>query len=352
MVDYIIVGFGLAGTHLAHELQRHQTDFVVIDPLKENASKVAGGVNSPLILRRYTTAWRAEQFIPAATNTYGEFEERLKTKLLHPIPIFRKINSIKEQNDWFVASDKPGFEKFMAPNLKNLPQLKSDFGFGEIFKANIVDTTKLIDCYAKHLLNQNSFLEEYFEYDKVEFEKDHIIYKDIRAKKIIFCEGAGVSKNPFFDNLPVNGNKGEYIIIKAPELKIDFILKSNFTLIPLGNDYYKYGATYDREFKNNEPEEKNRKLLLEKLDQLIDCPYELVNVEAGIRPTVPDHKPIIGHHPNDSKLLLCNGLGSHGVMRASTMAKQLIDNEFNNQPIWPEIDILRYLKNSISQKEI
>lgn len=345
MIDYIIVGFGLAGTHIAHELEKHEKSFVVIDPLVQNASKVAGGVNSPLILRRYTTAWNAEHFIPEATKTYQAIEDRLKVKLLQPIPIFRKINSIKEQNDWFVGSDKPGFDKYMSPKLKSLPQLKSDYGFGEIHKANIVNTSNLIDSYAQYLLDKNALIKDYFEYKNLELEKDYVTYKNIKAKKLIFCEGAGVAKNPFFKNLPINGNKGEYIIIKAPLLKIDFILKSTFTLIPLGDDLYKFGATYDRQFQHANPEEKNRAQLLKRLDELIDCPYEVVNVEAGIRPTVPDHRPIVGHHPENPKLLLCNGLGSHGVMRASSMAKQLLKKEFENQPLSPEIDIDRYVKD-------
>src|SRR5690625_3725794 len=232
----------------------------------------------------------------------------------------------------------------MSSDLKSLPQLKSDYGFGEIFKANIINTSKLIDTYAEHLIGQHSYIKEYFDYNNLQFEQNHIVYNQIKAKKIIFCEGAGVVKNPFFKNLPIKGNKGEYIVIKAPDLKINFILKSTFSLIPLEKDLYKFGATYDREFQNAKPEEKNRELLLEKLDELIDCSYEIVKAAVGIRPTVPDHRPIVGRHPKNPKLLICNGLGSHGVMRASSMAKQLLAKELHNEPLCPEIDLYRYFK--------
>ena len=71
--------------------------------------------------------------------------------------------------------------------------------------------------------------------------------------KIVFCEGFGVKQNPFFKELPLNGTKGETMIIKAPELQIDFQIKSTVFVLPLGDDLYKVGATFNWKDKTSKP---------------------------------------------------------------------------------------------------
>ena len=76
MKDAIIVGFGLAGFHYALELQKHKKDFLIISNEKEGASKNAGGVFNPTVLKRYTMSWRGEEFFDQAISTYSFFEEK------------------------------------------------------------------------------------------------------------------------------------------------------------------------------------------------------------------------------------------------------------------------------------
>ena len=53
-------------------------------------------------------------------------------------------------------------------------------------------------------------------------------------------------QNPFFNKLPLVGNKGEYLIIYAEDLQLQEAFKSSIFIIPIGNNLYKVGATYDR----------------------------------------------------------------------------------------------------------
>ena len=50
-VDYIIVGFGLAGIAFAEVCERSEKTFIVIDKEVENASRVAAGLYNPVILK-------------------------------------------------------------------------------------------------------------------------------------------------------------------------------------------------------------------------------------------------------------------------------------------------------------
>ena len=90
--------------------------------------------------------------------------------------------------------------------------------------------------------------------------------------------------------------KGELLTIYAPDLKIDFVLKGPVFLIPLGNDLYTVGATYDWDDTTNNVTEKGKEELLDKLKTLISCSFEVVDQVAGIRPTVKDRRPLVGQH--------------------------------------------------------
>ena len=66
----IIVGFGLAGFHLARQLQKQGKEFVIISDRAKGASRNAGGVLNPTILKRYTIAWNGVAFFDHALPTY------------------------------------------------------------------------------------------------------------------------------------------------------------------------------------------------------------------------------------------------------------------------------------------
>src|SRR5699024_10356557 len=141
---------------------------------------------------------------------------------------------------------------------------------------------------------------EKFDYLKVEIKNDRGVYGTVEAKYIVFCEGVGLKENIFFNRLPLIGNKGEYLIVEIPLLKIDKIIKSSFALIPLGNHLYKFGASYELEFDSWNADEKAKAFLISKLEELIQQPYKIIDVQVGVRPTVRDRRPLLGQHP-DSK---------------------------------------------------
>jgi len=344
MLDYLVVGFGLAGLHIAHVLEKNKKSFSVIDPLQKNASRVSGGLNCPVIFRHYTQAWKAETFLPKAEKIYKEIEKKLEIKILKPISYYKQIDSYKDQNDWFVALDKPEMKNYLSPTLTKLIHFNSPFDYGEVFHCSLVDVPTLIQFFSEKLQQKNQFKKALFDYRNLEISESQVSYKNITAKKIIFCEGIGIKQNPFFRSVPVSGNKGVYLIIHAPDLKVPYVLKAGYSLIPLGNDLYKFGATFDREYKEISPETKNKKLLQNQLDKILTCSYKVKAVVSGIRPTIPDHRPVIGKHFQDSKILICNGFGSHGIMTAPSMAKALIDMDLYDKPMSPEIDVNRFFK--------
>ncbi|PCH72448.1 MAG: FAD-dependent oxidoreductase, partial [Flavobacteriaceae bacterium] len=127
----------------------------------------------------------------------------------------------------------------------------------------------------------------------------------------------------FFKHLPMQEAKGELITILAPELKVDYLIKASVFVMPIGDDLYKVGATFNWKDKTNAPTLAGKEELLMKLDLFLNCPYKIIEHVAGIRPTVKDRRPLVGVHPDYSRYAILNGLGTRGVMIAPQAANQL-----------------------------
>ena len=116
--------------------------------------------------------------------------------------------------------------------------------------------------------------------------------------------------------------------------------------LPIGNDLYKVGATYDWKDKTNNPTAEGKKELVDKLKELISCDFEIVEHFAGVRPTVKDRRPLVGTHPIHPQLHVLNGLGTRGVMLGPYLANQLFQHIDNGAPLENEINIERCYKKS------
>ncbi|GAA4049352.1 FAD-binding oxidoreductase [Flavobacterium chungnamense] len=349
MLDYIIVGSGLAGIAFSEIALQNNKTILVVNNQSHNSTRIAGGLYNPVILKRFSEVWQASEQLELLYNFYANLEKKLQVKLDYKLPLLRKFYSVEEQNNWFTASDKPNLSKFLSTNLitKKWNSIPSPFNFGEVLYSGYVDTNLLVDSYKQFLINQNSYLEHTFDYSCLVIEKEFISYQDIKAKHIIFAEGFGMLLNPFFNKLPLDGTKGELLLINAPNLNLEVIMKSSIFVLPIGNDIYKVGATYNWEDKTNIPTESAKKELIDNLKELITCDFEVIEHYAGVRPTVKDRRPLVGTHPVHKNLHVLNGLGTRGVMLAPAMAKNLYNHIENQIPLDKNIDILR-IKNFVS----
>lgn len=349
MLDYIIVGSGLAGIAFSEIALENNKKILVINNQSQNSSKIAGGLYNPVILKRFSEVWQAEKQLELLYKFYANLEKKLQIKLDYKLPLLRKFYSVEEQNNWFTASDKPNLSKFLSTNLitKKWGAIPSPYNFGEVLYSGYVDTHLLVDSYKQFLINENAYLEDRFDYSDLVIEKEFVFYKNIKAKHIVFAEGFGMLLNPFFNKLPLDGTKGELLLIRAPNLNLDVIVKSSVFVLPIGDDLYKVGATYNWEDKTNIPTEAAKKELTDNLKELITCDFEVIEHYAGVRPTVKDRRPLVGTHPINKNLHVLNGLGTRGVMLAPAMAKNLYNHIENQTPLDKNIDILR-IKNFVS----
>lgn len=343
-VDYIIIGAGLAGLCMAQCCLKHKKSFIVIDDAQRTSSKVAGGMFNPVVLKRFTSIWEADAQLKLADEFYPELEMMLNTSFYHKLPIYRKFATVEEQNNWFLACDNPVTAPYLNENLikERFQHINSAYYFGEVYNTGFLNVNLFVETFQEYLQKNNLFLDETFIYSEL-FINDHLIkYKHIQAEQIVFAEGFSMLNNPFFNYLPLDGTKGELLYVKIPNLKLKAIVKSSVFIIPVGNDIYKVGATYNWQDKTDDLTADAKKELIEGLEKLIDCDYEIVEHVAGVRPTVKDRRPLVGAHYQYKNVYILNGLGTRGVLLGPYLADKLFQNIENSVPLDPNIHVARY----------
>lgn len=343
-VDYIIVGLGIAGICFAEQLTAHGKTFLVVDKGLYASTKVSGGVFNPTVLKRFTAAWNAQEFSSTALSFYKTLSKKLNLPIVQVLPILRILNSVEEQHNWMVASDKQALSPFLSSEviINENPSIEAPFGFGRVDGAGRVLPSELVAAYRTHLESSALLISEVMEYDALIISDESIQYNAISAKKIIFAEGANAMKNPLFPKEFLVPNKGEYIIVHAPELKTKAIIKGPMMLIPLGNDTYKVGATYSRDDTSQHTTAIAKAEIVRKLQKMISCPFEVVGQVAGVRPTVKDRKPLLGALPANPHCVFFNGLGTRGILMAPRLAEMLYESIENGVSLPSEININRF----------
>jgi glycine/D-amino acid oxidase-like deaminating enzyme len=349
-VNYIIVGQGLAGTLLANELIRQGKSLVVFnDPDQIKSSDIAAGLINPVVFRRMTKSWMVDNAFHQMEETYRQLEGLLHQKLYYPIPICRILG----QDDvalWKTKAlaNRLGDYLDMEPQINHqYDGIATPFGIGKITKAGRVDIQQLISSFTEFLRKKDSFRNEKIDFEKLQIKSDMVCYKDVTAEKIIFCEGAAASFNPYFKKLKFKHSKGEILELEIPGLNLNEIVSKEVFVMPVGDDRYRIGATYRWDELNMEITTSAREELRSKLNDIIHEVPEIINQKAGIRPTMHDRKPVIGFLEEIPQIGIFNGLGSKGVLLGPYQAFQFTDYILGNSTyIHPEANINRYFKKN------
>lgn len=342
-VDYIIVGQGLAGTFLAHDLlEKNQSVLIIDKPLKAIASKVAAGLFNPVGIKRCVKSWKADDFLPIAIEKYKSLEEKLQTKFLNIKPIYRLFANEDNRKQWQIKCSNDQMDDFISdfkpPN--SYSYLIDDFGGATISPAGNLEVVKFLDASRRYFISADCLVEEEFDFQFLEIYTG--IYKGFQAKKIIFCEGFRAIYNPYFKYLPFTPTKGEQLTIRIPSIeKIDKIVSKGVFIIPLGNNLFRVGATYNHNELDDVVTSEGIAYLIDKIEKIFECEYEIFSLDAGVRPTVRDRKPLIGIHPKYEKLAIFNGLGSRGVLQGPYLSAHFCTFLTTSQKMPQSIDIQR-----------
>lgn len=345
-IDYLIVGQGIAGTVLSYQLQKTGQNIKVIDSYNHHTSShVGAGLFNPITGRRFVKTWMADIVFPFAQKFYKDFEEDFDTNIYFPNNILRVLSDENEEKEFILKSGysdyKPYFENGETKKL-DLKGLQTNSSYIEIKNSGNIDMPGLLGVFRNYLDEQGLLIESVFDYSQLDIHDDFVEWKGIKAKKIIFCEGHGVLQNPFFKWIPLVLAKGEVLTIYSENLDLEKIISKGIFILPLGENIYKVGSTYNWSFQDEKPTEEAKTELVKKLGKIINVKYTIMAHQSGIRPTVKDRRPIIGLHPQYPQLAIFNGLGTKGVSLAPYIGNELCEFLLYNKPIYMEININRF----------
>jgi glycine oxidase len=346
MIDFIIVGRGLAATTLMHSFHQNNLSFKVVgNETLSSCSKVAAGIWNPIVFKRLTKSWLADELIPYLTTFYKHCENLTKEKFVTYRPIIKPFTEEQEKKLWMKKA-KEELESFLEEEIQNKlsPELEHCLiqnGYGIVKNAGNLNTEAFLD--ASSTFFKEFVLDAVFEHHQLEIFPHKIIYKGLEAKHIVFCEGFLVKDNPFFNWIPLKPAKGEVIHVQAPSLVLNnSIFNRNGFLMGLSTGTFKVGATYAWDELTQEPTQKGLEELKVKLECMITADYTVVKHEAGIRPSSIDRRPIIGAHPLHENLFVFNGLGTKGVMLAPYFAKNFVNFYLQKEELNKDVNVNRF----------
>lgn len=346
MLDYLIVGQGVAGSCFALKLLNEGKSFLIIDQNQNKASSIAVGIYNPVVLKRFSLIWNAEDQLEWMHKYFSAFERLLGQNFIEKMPTYRILKNQDEIRTWKKKSVMPELIPFLSDEIQNAEnqEIKSSFGYAEVKQTGRIELGKCIAKFAEYLTKRNLYRNEVFDYTQLEIQEDKIVYKDIQACKIVFCEGFNVHKNPFFNYLPVIGVKGEVLEIETESEIPKAIWKAHNFLMPESGKTCLTASTYDRDDLTYEPTEKGRQEMQQYLEEIYAGKYKITDQKAGIRPTIVDRRPILGNHPVYASLYILNGMGTRGTLLGPQMTEFLYDFIENEKPIDKEADIRRFDK--------
>ena len=342
--DYLIVGAGLAGCLLAWRLHKARRQIVWIGSRVPGASDVAAGVINPVTGRWAVKTWRIDELIPEAKTTYRQLESELGTRIYHPIPIRRFCQNIDDLKRISRRKCNPRYRNVLGelhPPENGPTIIHDEYGSFDILQAAYVDLPVLLN----NLRRQLNVYNEHFQHMELKNENGHWIYRSLRAKNIIFCEGAAVKNNPWFENHLITPVKGETLLVKYPKLNLPrAIYHHKKWILPYTDGSLRIGATYKKVFHSSAPTKAGAEELLNSTRAFLgkNHSFKILKHLAGIRPGTVDARPIMGQHPIKKGLYLFNGLGSKGASLTPLMSQLFVDHLLNNALLDPEVDIARF----------
>jgi hypothetical protein len=346
LIDFLIIGQGLAGSLLAWELIHRGCNVVIVDNGLENASQVAAGLINPITGMRFVKSTDVDTLLPVAKHCYSHLADFFQQDFYIEKPMLRIFNSDSELKNAAKRLHNPDYQAYLGTLQQTnnaFNNLATPFGYLEQHQTGYLLTKPLLSCLKAFFISKDCYRKADFDYRVVQLQPT-LRWQDLYPKQIIFCEGYQATHNPWFSYLPFQPVKGEILTLEHQTDLPDKILNYSHWLIPLNDRQIRIGATFDRENLNTRITEQGKQTLLTALSQLSTelTHTTLINQSANIRPCTLDKQPFIGRHPQHDKLAIFNGFGAKGSLQIPEYSQHFADSILNSTPLPPSCNIQRH----------
>lgn len=345
----LIIGGGVAGLSLAHQLEHRGVDFKILTERENHSTKVAAGMINPLVFRRMLKSWETDKLLPYLNDFYQKLESKTKSSYFHHMPIRRLFSSEDEAKLWKERSKAPEYAQYINLDAEPYPEYaKNEFGQGFVLMGGFIRSEKFLEENRRYFEEKNQLIYTSINYKDINL-KDQTV-QGIAFDKLIFAEGFKGKNNPYFDYLPIGQTKGEILDIKSTQLSEDEILNRKCFVLPVGENSFKLGATFDWNTTDLTPTEESKRELQEKFENISSANYTIIDHKVGIRPTSIDRRPLIGEHPKIKNIYIFNGLGTKGYMLAPYFSEHMIKHILDKTELLSDVNIQRFHKRFRKQE--
>jgi len=343
-VKILIVGGGLAGVCVAHEILRRDCQVTLIDSGINHSSAIAAGIINPMTFRKMVKTWMGDELIPFLREFYSDLEHKIGQQFFFERTIRRAFSTAHERELWLERERDEEYRNYIFPISTDdtPPYVREEFGTGVVKCPGYIDAKTFLDANQTYLRRKGILRTEEFDFDQLDVDQSS--YNGERFDAIVFSEGYRGKQNPFFQYLPLETTKGEVLTLNIQGLDTKEIVNRKCFILPTHNGVYKLGATFTWKTTDISLTEEAKKELLGQYSDLIKKPFHVVDHEAGIRPTVADRRPLIGEHPKHKGIYIFNGMGTKGYMIAPYFARHFVEHLLDHHELLEEVSIVRFQK--------
>lgn len=322
--DILIIGQGVAGSALAWQLAWRGIRVVVIDREEAvTASKIAAGLMTPITGRRLTRESDYDRYFQSAAEFYRRIECETGSQFFSEPQTIRLFRDMHEREL---------FQRHRGPRDQLIDEQGRDseiesIGFrmlpaGRLNVPEFLAVTRrwLQQTNAWHSADLNTKSDLDFSPTAV-----RIPSMGLTADLVVLCCGYETRPCSWFPGIPDSPVRGDILTVRIRGLKEQRVVHCGVWLVPLGNELFQVGSTYDWDHLNQIPAVAGRDEILLKLSQFIPHPVDVLDHRAAVRPAMQNQQPVAGIHPVHPRIAVLNGLGAKGSLRAPLIADELCD---------------------------
>lgn len=333
--NILIVGSGLAGSTLALELIERGHTILVIDNLAPNSSsRIAAGIINPIVPKGVKRTWQYPEIYPRVFDYYRKWESLLKSEFIFEFPVWQIHANSNEISEWQMRAQSTEMKDLLIPKegktiIKNCGRL---------------DVLKFLHATQLAFNKNNQIMHGQFDYNDLLIDKSSngVEYRGQHFDEVIFCEGIGIMKNPWFKDLFFDPTGGDILTVQIPGFPNNRIIKQKQWIVPTKEkDIFLVGSTFHKKSLSESPIAADAQFLLERAEIITGQKVTLIKHQRGIRPTVQNRRPYLGRHQTHRMLSVYNGLGSKGSALCSWLSPMMADFITTNNPLNAEVDIAR-----------
>jgi glycine/D-amino acid oxidase-like deaminating enzyme len=345
MPKALIIGQGIAGSVLALQMIERKWEVMVVnDPSLPSSSKHAAGLWNPVSFKRVTALNDIALYLSKLHAFYSRQEEILGAQFFHPISIARIFPTEDYKLLWEKKQDSDKMKPLLNTGENIISPWINPLGWGKVMGSGWLNVQEFLKATQNYLQSKNAYQEIHWNENDVENSSIGIRFQNIEYDYVVCCKGLS-EKSKIWEAVRIIPNKGHLVEFESDQLNDQYVYHFGNFCLPLGNQKWRLGSTYEWDNADNNVDEQLVSNLINNLQE--KCPIEVrvTKKYVGHRPTVHDRSSIIGTHPQFPKWAIFNGLGTKGVMNAPYIASLLIDNLENNVPIPKEYAVHRFFES-------